>query len=706
MRYQLPISGGHSLVFGADAQEAKTTANQNAYYDFEPSKWRSRQHQYGLFAEGQIRATDSTYVTAGVRRQYASDDLDVISGTGTASDRSNHLTAWQLGVRQDLAAGFGVYGKIGRSFRLPNADELLSVQSPLAAQTSTDKEIGITWQDARSSARLSYFRSDLTNEIQYNPLADGIWSPGTGANTNLDPTRRQGVELEGHTALTSSLALDANVTWMEAQFRSGTYAGVDLSGKTVPLAPKWLANAGVTWRPTDAFLWNVTAQYVGKSRMDNDQANQFGKQLDAYVLFNTKLAYKFTRNIEGAIGVNNIFDREYATYGIRGGNASFEMLGPVANYSLYPARAATSTRRSRCATEAGSRQPPRPWHDSKARPHRRRPGADPGAGRRARPGAGRRADPGHRRPRPRSGVVRAGAARRHAGPARHRAGLRGGRGRLHRRHHPRQRLSASRPRAAGDRRRHPTRSRTGGGRPPDLLIAWQTAAAEPLARVMDKLGVPVFYSDPQRLDAIPGAVERMGVLFGTEARARPAADALRARLDALKARYAGRRPVRVFVQAGLEPIYTLNDASIVSDALRACGGVNVFGQAPVVARRSRWKACWRPGPRPCWPASPGRRTPRAISPPGRRWACPPPARATSTASTPTRCTARPAPAGRRRNPVRRPGPAAPLSGPRRDRQIVERRRAAGGRFVLYHSATICQSPRAPHRARPLFEAPP
>ena len=118
---------------------------------------------------------------------------------------------------------------------------------------------------------------------------------------------------------------------------------------------------------------------------------------------------------------------------------------------------------------------------------------------------------------------------------------------------------------------------------PDLLIAWQTAAAEPLARVMDKLGVPVFYSDPQRLDAIPGAVERMGVLFGTEARARPAADALRARLDALKARYAGRRPVRVFVQAGLEPIYTLNDASIVSDALRACGGVNVFGQAPVVA---------------------------------------------------------------------------------------------------------------------------
>ncbi|CAB3834623.1 Vitamin B12 transporter BtuB [Achromobacter pulmonis] len=337
LRYRLPINGGHSVVFGADAQEAKTSADQNAYYDFAPSKWQSRQHQYGLFAEGQIRATDSTYVTLGARRQYASDKLEVISGSGEESDKGHHLTAWQLGVRQDLAAGFGLYGKVGRSFRLPNADEALSVQSPLAPQTSTDKELGVTWASDTTRARLSWFRYDLTNEIQYNPLADGMWGPGTGANTNLDPTRRQGIELEGHHKLTSSLTLDANLTWMEAQFRSGTYAGVDLSGKTVPLAPKWLANAGVTWRPTDAFLWNVTAQYVGKSRMDNDQANQFDTQLDAYVLFNTKVAYKFTRNIEGAFGINNILDRKYATYGIRGGDASFQMLGPVANYNLYPA---------------------------------------------------------------------------------------------------------------------------------------------------------------------------------------------------------------------------------------------------------------------------------------------------------------------------------------------------------------------------------
>ena len=38
---------------------------------------------------------------------------------------------------------------------------------------------------------------------------------------------------------------------------------------------------------------------------------------------------------------------------------------------------------------------------------------------------------------------------------------------------------------------------------------------------MDKLGVAVYYSDPQTLAAIPDAVERLGVLFGTEAQAGP-----------------------------------------------------------------------------------------------------------------------------------------------------------------------------------------
>jgi len=118
---------------------------------------------------------------------------------------------------------------------------------------------------------------------------------------------------------------------------------------------------------------------------------------------------------------------------------------------------------------------------------------------------------------------------------------------------------------------------------PDLLIAWQPAVPDPLGDLMRRLDVPVYYSDPRTLAGVADAIENLGRLFGTEAQAAPAAAALRDRLAALSARYAGRAPVRVFIQAGLQPIYTLNGASIVSDAVRLCGGVNIFADAPALA---------------------------------------------------------------------------------------------------------------------------
>jgi vitamin B12 transport system substrate-binding protein len=118
---------------------------------------------------------------------------------------------------------------------------------------------------------------------------------------------------------------------------------------------------------------------------------------------------------------------------------------------------------------------------------------------------------------------------------------------------------------------------------PDLVLAWQPSATAALLPTLRALDIPIYYSDPRTLREIPTAVERVGTLFGTSDVADPAAAALRARIDALARRYAGLKPVRVFVQAGREPLYTLNANSIVSDALKLCGGVNVFADAPVTA---------------------------------------------------------------------------------------------------------------------------
>lgn len=117
---------------------------------------------------------------------------------------------------------------------------------------------------------------------------------------------------------------------------------------------------------------------------------------------------------------------------------------------------------------------------------------------------------------------------------------------------------------------------------PDLLIAWQPGN-DAWNRLSSQWGIPVFYSDPRRLDDIPEAIERFGKLFDTRASADAEAARLRAQLAQLRQRYSGLPVLRVFMQTGSQPLYTINNDSILADALRLCGAVSVFGDVPLLA---------------------------------------------------------------------------------------------------------------------------
>ncbi len=118
---------------------------------------------------------------------------------------------------------------------------------------------------------------------------------------------------------------------------------------------------------------------------------------------------------------------------------------------------------------------------------------------------------------------------------------------------------------------------------PDLIVVWHTGNTARQIAQIESLGVPVFHSEPRRLAQVAGNIERLGELLGTAPAARAAAGAYRAKLAGLEARYGGRPPVTVFYQIWDQPLYTLNDAQIASDAIRVCGGRNVFGGLKVVA---------------------------------------------------------------------------------------------------------------------------
>src|SRR5699024_661120 len=95
--------------------------------------------------------------------------------------------------------------------------------------------------------------------------------------------------------------------------------------------------------------------------------------------------------------------------------------------------------------------------------------------------------------------------------------------------------------------------------------------------------IPLLLSRPGRLRDIPEEIIRYGQLFNTQDQASAAAQALTLRLDSLARRYAQKTPVSVFIEVGTSPLYTIGGDPLLNDALRLCGGVNIYANSSVAA---------------------------------------------------------------------------------------------------------------------------
>ncbi len=118
---------------------------------------------------------------------------------------------------------------------------------------------------------------------------------------------------------------------------------------------------------------------------------------------------------------------------------------------------------------------------------------------------------------------------------------------------------------------------------PDLAVGWASGNSPAHIDKLRALGIPVYLAQPERIDDVATNLERYGELAGTQAAARAAAANFRNRLAALRAHYATRPKVRVFYQIWKQPLMTVGGGQVISDAIRLCGGENVFAHLKPLA---------------------------------------------------------------------------------------------------------------------------
>ncbi|MEP7029953.1 MAG: TonB-dependent receptor [Pseudolabrys sp.] len=293
-----------------------------------------KQQSTGFYWQQTVGVLPTTDVSFGARLQQtklsardvydasAPGSFGIFDTAATPLDSSEWQHALHFGFEHRFSPMLAVFGRVARSFRTPNVDERIGVNAfpidfNLKTQTSRDVEAGFRGHYGMLDWQSSVYKMQLNNEILFIPF------PPIGANINLDPTQRFGVENAATLRLSDAVRLKGGLSYTRATFREGMYAGND-----VPLVSRWSGNIGAAWDIYQKYLTiDAVVRYVGARRMDNDQAN-FQPLIPAHITADVRLGGEIDK-FSWSVAVQNLFNVLYFDYAVAS-SATFN------RYNAYP----------------------------------------------------------------------------------------------------------------------------------------------------------------------------------------------------------------------------------------------------------------------------------------------------------------------------------------------------------------------------------
>ena len=323
-----PLAMRSSLVLGADWSNwdyNRRIAASPADLSNPLARSTAAQGNGAFYAQYNAQVTDAAKLTLGWRTQRVRDELVQAGFFSSTQSQARRLHAGEIGLQYALSPAWLLFGRAGTSFRVATVDDngFTASGNLLEPQTARQREIGAEYRGDGLKLRASAYDMAINNEIYFSPIVVPF-----GANTNLSPTRRDGMELFASVRASSELELSGNLIFQAAKFRYGVYGGIDVAGRDVPLVPRALANLRAAWRIAPGTRLTAALSHVGRQRYDNDQDNTFARLMPAYTLTDLKLSHEARGWILSA-SINNLLDKKYYSYAIVN---SFNCATPVCAY--------------------------------------------------------------------------------------------------------------------------------------------------------------------------------------------------------------------------------------------------------------------------------------------------------------------------------------------------------------------------------------
>ena len=302
VRHLAAFGGGkNELVVGMDFSHW-TRRSDNTFDAVPNSLADATQKSQAVYARDEIRIGNAR-IAGGVRREkFDKDSVDPVPFSTATYSTSQTLNAWELQGSYDLAPTINVFAKVGRSYRVANVDEngfTLTPNQPLAPQTSRDAELGATFGNAERKATVKVFQHNLHNEIFFDPTQF--------ANVNLDPTRRQGVEIDASIRVAPAYVVSANFQHISAKFVEGPNTGNEMV-----LVPNNTASLRLNWLPGSGQSAYAGLQWVDSQRYGGDFSNSCSALIPSFTTVDARYAKRIGA-WELAVSGSNLTDKHYFT---------------------------------------------------------------------------------------------------------------------------------------------------------------------------------------------------------------------------------------------------------------------------------------------------------------------------------------------------------------------------------------------------------
>lgn len=322
--------GRHALVFGLHRNQYQLDNIVNNASDWRTTETTLNQSYYGtttitaLYGQDAWKITPDLVLTSGVRFESfeAKDGSQYFEGPPVAQvrfpRRTLHATSPKLSLAWSAADELLLRASYGRGVRFPNVDELFNGTRTGSSITTSDPNLRPEVANALELAvekfwgdhwlRTSYFRDDVKDTILRQ--TDSTVTPSVTRVSNVDRVLTQGIEMVWQVRDVGIKGLDigGSATWADAVVKANA-ANPAQVGKQWLRIPKQRYAVQASYRPNAQWLFGAAWRWSG--RMYNTELN-VDSNPDTYGgtsrvnQLDLKTVWKFARNWEWALGVNNV----------------------------------------------------------------------------------------------------------------------------------------------------------------------------------------------------------------------------------------------------------------------------------------------------------------------------------------------------------------------------------------------------------------